>query len=152
MAFEGRVFSVDIEGRHLAQASDCKYIEVSAILNHKVDDLLVGMLKQIRLNLERETNTGRQRPSTGDPSIDPILSSDALGPSSSQTAVPLCQPSKASVWSGNSLLAKLFGAARKPSMKSCEDLLTWYIGSGDVIATSFFQRWSGSKDEIITSL
>lgn len=36
----------------MADLYDCKYIEVSAILNHKVDDLLVGILKQIRLNLE----------------------------------------------------------------------------------------------------
>ena len=26
-----------------------KYIEVSAVLNHKIDDLLVGIIKQIRL-------------------------------------------------------------------------------------------------------
>ena len=30
-----------------------KYIEVSAILNHRVDELLVGILRQIRLKPER---------------------------------------------------------------------------------------------------
>ncbi len=34
----------------MAETFNCKYIEVSAILNHKVDDLLVGTLKQIRMN------------------------------------------------------------------------------------------------------
>ncbi|ESN98662.1 hypothetical protein HELRODRAFT_150050, partial [Helobdella robusta] len=38
------------EGRTLAEMYNSKYIDVSAILNHKVDDLLVGILKQVRLN------------------------------------------------------------------------------------------------------
>ena len=33
--------------------SDSKYVEVSAALNHKVDELLVGLVRQIRLNPER---------------------------------------------------------------------------------------------------
>ena len=37
------------EARQLANNYDCKFIEVSAILNHKVDDLLVGILKRIRV-------------------------------------------------------------------------------------------------------
>ena len=41
------------EAKVLAHNNDCKYIEVSAILNHKVDDLLVGILKQIRINQDR---------------------------------------------------------------------------------------------------
>lgn len=44
----------------------CKYIEVSALLSHKVDDLLVGILRQIRLSekkqLEEET---KHRKSSG---------------------------------------------------------------------------------------
>ncbi|ELT91600.1 hypothetical protein CAPTEDRAFT_65790, partial [Capitella teleta] len=38
----------------LCQSNDCKYVEVSAALNHKVDELLVGIVKQIRLNSKRE--------------------------------------------------------------------------------------------------
>ena len=41
------------EGKTLANDNGCKYTEVSAILNHKVDDLLVGILKQIRLSAEQ---------------------------------------------------------------------------------------------------
>jgi len=38
-----------VEGKSLAKSYGSKYMEVSAILNHKVDDLLVSALKQIRL-------------------------------------------------------------------------------------------------------
>lgn len=33
----------------MASAYDCKYTETSGALNHNVDELLVGILKQIRL-------------------------------------------------------------------------------------------------------
>ena len=36
-------------GKNMAVRFECKYIEVSAVLNHKVDELLAGMLRQIRL-------------------------------------------------------------------------------------------------------
>lgn len=29
----------------------CKYIEVSAVFNHRLDELLVGIIKQMRLKL-----------------------------------------------------------------------------------------------------
>ena len=47
------VYSSFTEAADVADLYECKYIEISAILNHKVDDLLVGTLKQIRLNLEQ---------------------------------------------------------------------------------------------------
>lgn len=37
------------EGRSLAYSYNCKYIETSAALNHNVDELLAGVLSQIRL-------------------------------------------------------------------------------------------------------
>ncbi|CAC5386169.1 unnamed protein product [Mytilus coruscus] len=42
------------EARQLAKEFECKYIETSAVLNHKVDELLVGLLKQIKLKLNPE--------------------------------------------------------------------------------------------------
>ncbi|XP_052062025.1 ras-related protein Rap-2a-like [Mytilus californianus] len=39
------------EARQIAKEFECKYIETSAVLNHKVDELLVGLLKQIKLKL-----------------------------------------------------------------------------------------------------
>lgn len=41
--------SIFSEGKVAAETQGAKYTEVSAILNHKVDDLLVGVLKQIKL-------------------------------------------------------------------------------------------------------
>ncbi|KAK2149081.1 hypothetical protein LSH36_468g00004 [Paralvinella palmiformis] len=37
------------EGKAAANTYDSKYIEVSAAIDHKIDELLVGVLKQIRL-------------------------------------------------------------------------------------------------------
>ena len=37
------------EGRACAAAHGCKFIEVSAVLNYKLDELLVGIVTQIRL-------------------------------------------------------------------------------------------------------
>ncbi|CAF0980065.1 unnamed protein product, partial [Didymodactylos carnosus] len=57
--------------RHTAFKYDCKFVETSAAINDKVDDLLAGILKQIRINdynNERRktitnTNEIRQKPS-----------------------------------------------------------------------------------------
>jgi hypothetical protein len=49
------------EGKHLAVKFACKYIEVSAILDHKVSELLVGIVRQIRLQRlkhSRDVNEG----------------------------------------------------------------------------------------------
>ncbi|XP_063919611.1 spermatogenesis-associated protein 31H1 isoform X2 [Zophobas morio] len=40
------------EGKSMATGYDCKYIETSVGINHNVDELLVGILTQIRLKLE----------------------------------------------------------------------------------------------------
>ncbi|XP_033233578.1 AF4/FMR2 family member 4 isoform X2 [Drosophila pseudoobscura] len=40
------------EGKAMATAYDCKFIETSVGINHNVDELLVGLLSQIRLKLE----------------------------------------------------------------------------------------------------
>ena len=45
------------EGRAAADSFDCKYIETSAALNHRIDELLVGIHKQIMLKFNSITNT-----------------------------------------------------------------------------------------------
>jgi len=45
------VFALVAEGKAAATRFRCKYIEVSAMFNHKLDDLLVGIIKQMRLKL-----------------------------------------------------------------------------------------------------
>ncbi len=49
------------EGRSAAETYDCKYIEVSAAIEHKVNDLLVGILKQIRLIKERNETSSPEK-------------------------------------------------------------------------------------------
>ena len=43
---------VSVEGKELARSYDAKFIETSAGLKHNVDELLVGVLKQILLRQE----------------------------------------------------------------------------------------------------
>ncbi len=40
-------------GKSLATSFDCKYIETSSGMQHNVDELLVGILKQIRLKIQK---------------------------------------------------------------------------------------------------
>lgn len=40
------------EGKAMASAYDCKFIETSVGINHNVDELLCGILSQIRLKLK----------------------------------------------------------------------------------------------------
>lgn len=44
------LFSV---GRRLANSCGCKFIETSSGLDHNVDELLVGILAQVKLNPKR---------------------------------------------------------------------------------------------------
>lgn len=53
-----------VEGVRLATKRHCKFVEISALLDHKVDELLVGIVRQIRL---RQT---RDEPPTGDDDDD----------------------------------------------------------------------------------
>ena len=41
------------EGVRLATKRHCKFVEISALLDHKVDELLVGIVRQIRLRQTR---------------------------------------------------------------------------------------------------
>ena len=47
------------EARSLATSNDCKYVEVSAALDHNVDTLLVGIIKQIRLKVQSEARKNK---------------------------------------------------------------------------------------------
>lgn len=50
-----RVVSTN-DGARLATRRQCKFIEVSALLDHRVDELLVGIVRQIRLRHENQLN------------------------------------------------------------------------------------------------
>lgn len=52
------------EGKEIAVHFNCKYIEVSAIMNLRVDDLLAGILKQITLTeLRRRKRSSKKHKS-----------------------------------------------------------------------------------------
>jgi hypothetical protein len=44
------------EGKAAAARYRCKFVEVSAVLNYKIDELLVGTVTQIRLKRRRYRN------------------------------------------------------------------------------------------------
>lgn len=46
-----------LDAKRIADIYDCKYIETSATLNHMVDELLLGLLKQIKLKLNPDVMT-----------------------------------------------------------------------------------------------
>ncbi|KAK0160562.1 hypothetical protein PV328_007960 [Microctonus aethiopoides] len=48
------------EGKQLATSRECKFIETSSGIQHNVDELLVGILKQIRLREMRDKKLRRQ--------------------------------------------------------------------------------------------
>jgi len=52
------------EGRRLARSCEVKFIETSACIQHNVDELLVGILKQMRLRQERR-ESGEKGKNTG---------------------------------------------------------------------------------------
>ena len=70
----------------MAKSHGSKYMEVSAILNHRVDELLVSALKQIRLcvgghDARRRATPADRRPAAGD--ARPSTETDADRPGSS---------------------------------------------------------------------
>lgn len=50
-----------LEGKQLACLRECKFIETSSGIQHNVDELLVGVLKQIRLRETRDKKKQNQR-------------------------------------------------------------------------------------------
>ncbi|XP_073986491.1 uncharacterized protein isoform X2 [Rhodnius prolixus] len=62
------------EGKRLATSYDCKYIETSVGFNHNVDELLVGIVSQVRLkqdltNQEDNEENNEQRKQTSAPKV-----------------------------------------------------------------------------------
>ena len=49
--FAQSTFTLVVEGKAAAMRFRCKYIEVAAVFNHRLDELLVGIIKQMRLKL-----------------------------------------------------------------------------------------------------
>ena len=49
------------DGIKLARRYKCKYTEISAMLNHKIEDLLVGVVRQIKIRPKKSKSFDRTR-------------------------------------------------------------------------------------------
>lgn len=108
----------------MATRYDCKFIETSVIINYNVDELLVGILTQIRLKLDQPPEYGATRSfSMRKRSKSPLAN---CGPTfkkyrGSRTSASLRV---------KGLLSKVW--ARDSKSKSCENLhVLWWNGFGD---------------------
>ncbi|KAF7988505.1 hypothetical protein HCN44_001078 [Aphidius gifuensis] len=105
------------EGKSMATAYDCKFIETSVGINHNVDELLVGLLTQIRLKLENPERTRdlfRKRSRKN-------RSRSPLGSCSENNSPKKFRNSRTSAsLKVRSLLGKVW--ARDSKSKSCENL------------------------------
>ena len=96
------VVVVVTEAKDVCSRRACKFISISAILNHRVDDLLVGVVCQIRLH--RST-----------------LATAAAAAAAAQRAADQSQTSR-------SWLQKLLHRRHKDAPRQCEDLLVlWHV-------------------------
>ncbi|XP_048506407.1 uncharacterized protein LOC105694056 [Athalia rosae] len=105
------------DGKSMATSYDCKFIETSVVINHKVDELLVGLLSQIRLKLEnpehaRDIFSKRSRKNRN---------RSPLGSSSENNSPKKYRGSRTSAsLKVRTLLGKVW--ARDSKSKSCENL------------------------------
>ena len=95
--------SMRADGKNLAARRHCKFIEVSALLDHRMDELLVGITRQIRLR------KSRPMASRGNDS--------ATGPASDGSATVGCLQ-RAAV----AAFRKLFRRRGPTEATSCDDL------------------------------
>ena len=56
--------SLFLDGKDMAMAFDCKFIDTSCVLKHNVDELLVGVTKQVLLRKEESSMGGNSRNGT----------------------------------------------------------------------------------------
>lgn len=100
------------DAKAMASSYECKYAETSASLNHNVDELLVGILTQIRLKLAEKTRFGRRKGPRG-----PSTLSATAGAAGGQNPVTRRKSAGVRV---KGILDKVLGGDSKS--KSCDDL------------------------------
>lgn len=109
------------EGRTLATTYECKFIEVSAGFDHNVDELLVGILTQIRLKQHVQTSVGEGTgPVPGGGSIDMSPTNSVSGTSTSSPGGSTSKLRHKNSFRVKGILNKLLNKDRKA--KSCENL------------------------------
>ncbi|ESN94196.1 hypothetical protein HELRODRAFT_163986 [Helobdella robusta] len=103
---------LESDSRETCNALGCKFIEVSAGLNHKLDELLVGIVYQVRLNAKRKLLMSKQNKVTSQKLTSSLPSS-----------LTSSKPSSNSSYFG--WFKKVFGLKNKNSEYHCEDMKTF---------------------------
>ncbi|XP_039749142.1 uncharacterized protein LOC120625932 [Pararge aegeria] len=111
------------EGKALATSYECKFIETSVGINHNVDELLVGLLTQIRLKQQHAERVRKRSSSRKNRSRarSPLETETAVTPAPASAA---STPRKRSRLSASVKVRGLLGRvwARDSKSKSCENL------------------------------
>ncbi|XP_052755649.1 uncharacterized protein LOC113511170 isoform X2 [Galleria mellonella] len=115
------------EGKSLATSYECKFIETSVGINHNVDELLVGLLTQIRLKqqhaerVRKRSGSRKNRSRTRSPMDTETPAAPAPPPTSASAA---STPRKRTRLSASVKVRGLLGRvwARDSKSKSCENL------------------------------
>lgn len=112
------------EGRKVARSCDAKFIEASAGIEHNVDELLVGVLKQIRLRIELETMSSSKKKKSccaSDQEEDQLQSEDQQTISRSWSRSRLSSPLR-TLQVARDILSRACLATNKGRPLDCENL------------------------------
>nr|XP_049701876.1 uncharacterized protein LOC110376650 isoform X3 [Helicoverpa armigera] len=113
------------EGKNLATSYECKFIETSVGINHNVDELLVGLLTQIRLKqqhaerVRKRSNSRKNRARARSP-LESAPAPAAPPPSASANTTPRKRTRLSASVKVRGLLGRVW--ARDSKSKSCENL------------------------------
>lgn len=115
-----------LAARNAAFRYDCKFVETSAAINDKVDDLLAGTLKQIRINDEKRIEQRRRLTITNGAINSNEYDSDLLNEKiqrKNSTISPNQNNSK-----NNNIFSKFFNVFRKKPTRLPADVENLNVG------------------------
>ena len=101
------------EGKSIAYSYECKFIETSAAINHNVDELLVGVVSQIKLKTKQKEEGLRQNKNCASPKAKGFSSPRRLHGGSMKGSLRSSLKTKG-------LINKLLGKSGRS--KSCDNL------------------------------
>ncbi|XP_063388026.1 uncharacterized protein LOC134673903 [Cydia fagiglandana] len=112
------------EGKSLATSYECKFIETSVGINHNVDELLVGLLTQIRLKQQHAERVRKRSSARKNRGRARSPQNDVTAPAPPQSVSAASTPRKRTRLSASVKVRGLLGRvwARDSKSKSCENL------------------------------
>ncbi|XP_050671318.1 uncharacterized protein LOC126969794 [Leptidea sinapis] len=119
-----RVVNTD-EGKALATSYECKFIETSVGINHNVDELLVGLLTQIRLKQQhaervRKRSSSRKNRARARSPLEDTTAPAPVAATASASSTPRKRTRLSASVKVRGLLGRVW--ARDSKSKSCENL------------------------------